>query len=104
MNLLNYSKIALFLKKRIIEIIGLLLILISIFLILSLSTHSPEDPNFIFSENTKIHNLFGIYGSFISDLILQSFGIISFLFCITIFTTGIYIIRDKNLEKILYTK
>ena len=97
----NYSKISSFLRKRIIEIIGLLTVLLSFFLLLSLFTYTPEDPNFIFSENTKIQNLFGFYGSFISDLILQSFGIISFLFCITIFSTGILIIRYKKLENIL---
>ena len=74
---------------------------VSFFLLLSLSTYTPEDPNFIFSENTKIHNLFGFYGSVISDLILQSFGIISFLFCVTIFLTGILIIRYKKLKNIL---
>ena len=81
----NYSKITSFFTKRIIEFIGLLIVILSFFILLSLSTYSPEDPNFIFSENTKIKNLFGFYGSVISDLILQSFGIISFLFCVTIF-------------------
>ena len=97
----NYSKISSFINKKIIEIIGLLIVLLSFFLLLSLSTYTPEDPNFIFSENTKIHNLFGFYGSVISDLILQSFGIISFLFCVTIFLTGILIIRYKKLKNIL---
>ena len=97
----DYSKISSFLSKRIIEIIGLLIVLLSIFLLLSLYTYTPEDPNFIFSENTKIHNLFGFYGSIISDLFLQSFGIISFLFCATVFFTGILIIRYKKLENIL---
>ena len=97
----NYSKISSFFSKRIIEIIGLLTVLLSFFLLLSLSTHTPEDPNFIFSENVKIHNLFGFYGSVTSDLFLQSFGMISFLFCVTIFFTGILIIRYKKLENIL---
>ena len=97
----NYSKISSFFNKRIIEIIGLLTVLLSFFLLLSLSTYTSEDPNFIFFENTKIQNIFGFYGSVISDLILQSFGIISFLFCVTIFFTGILIIRYKKLENIL---
>ena len=97
----NYSKISSFFNKRIIEIVGLLIVLLSFFLLLSLSTYTPEDPNFIFPESIKIHNLFGFYGSVISDLILQSFGIISFLFCVTIFLTGILIIRYKKLKNIL---
>ena len=97
----NYVKISSFFNKRIVEIIGLLTVLLSFFLLLSLSTYTLEDPNFIFPENTKIQNLFGFYGSVISDLILQSFGIIAFLFCVTIFFTGILIIRYKKLENIL---
>ena len=97
----NYLKIFSFFNKRIIEIIGSLTVLLSIFLLLSLSTYTPEDPNFIFLEKTKIQNLFGFYGSVTSDLFLQSFGMISFLFCVTIFFTGILIIRYKKLENIL---
>ncbi len=101
MQSINDSKISNFLKKRIIEIIGLSIIILSIFLLLSLSSYTPEDPNFLFSENTKIHNLFGFYGSFISDIILQSFGIIAFLFCVTIFFNGILVIKYKKLKNIL---
>ena len=84
MQSINYSKISSFFKKRIIETVGLLIILLSFFLLLSLLTYYPEDQYFSSQENIKIHNLLGSYGSFISDLILQSFGIISFLFCITV--------------------
>ena len=96
----NYLKISSFFYKRITEIIGSLTVLLSIFLLLSLSSYTPEDPNFIFPEKTKIQNLFGFYGSITSELFLQSFGMISFLFCVTIFFTGILIIRNKKLEKI----
>ena len=98
---LKYSKIGDFFRKRIIEIIGLLIITLSIFLLLSLSSYNPEDPNFIFSGNQEIHNFFGFYGSFVSDLFLQSVGIISFLFCLTLFITGALVIKSKELECVL---
>ena len=101
MQSVNYSKISSFFNKRIIETVGLLIVLLSFFLLLSLLTYYPEDQYFSSQENIKIHNLLGSYGSFISDLILQSFGIISFLFCITVFFTGIFIIKSKKLENIL---
>ena len=101
MQSVGYSKITVFINKRIIEIIGLLIVLSSFFLLLSLLTYYPEDQYFSSKENVEIHNLLGPYGSFISDLILQSLGIISFLFCITIFFTGIFIIKDKKLENII---
>jgi len=97
----NSSKIFSFISRRIIEIIGLLIVLLSFILLLSLLTYYPEDQYFSSRENIKIHNLLGSYGSFLSDLILQSFGMISFLFCVTVFFTGMFIIKDKKLENIL---
>ena len=90
------KKISDFTINRIIEIIGLILVVFSIFLFLSLATYSPEDPNFIFTEQVNIKNIFGFYGSVISDLFLQSIGLISFLFCFTIFFLGIFTIKKKN--------
>ena len=48
-----------FIIRRTAELIGILLILISIFLFISLSSYSPDDPNFIFSRNVEIKNIFG---------------------------------------------
>ena len=55
----NYSKISDFFNKRIIEIIGILIILSSFFLLLSLLTYYPEDQYFSSRENVEIHNLLG---------------------------------------------
>ena len=93
----NYVKISSFFNKRIVEIIGLLTVLLSFFLLLSLSTYTLEDPNFIFPDNTEIKNILGPKGSFVSDLFFQSIGLISILTSITLFITGNNIIRTKKL-------
>ena len=54
--------------KRITEIFGITIFGAGVLLLLALLTYSPEDPNFIFPENTKIMNILGFYGSFVSDL------------------------------------
>tara|TARA_Y100000590_G_scaffold10485_1_gene12904 strand:+ start:1 stop:2082 length:2082 start_codon:yes stop_codon:yes gene_type:complete len=90
------SKIGNFCIKRLAELIGLSLITISILLLVSLLSYSPEDPNFIFPENTIIKNLMGSKGSYISDLFFQSFGLISILIPITYFFTGINILISKT--------
>ena len=38
--------------KRLIEILGILISFIGIFLFISFITYSPDDPNFIFPENS----------------------------------------------------
>ena len=82
--------------RRLFELIGVILVLISIFLFISLYSYSPEDPNFIFNENTEIKNLLGIKGSLISDIFFQSLGLISFLIPLTILFTGINITKNKK--------
>ena len=90
-----------FLVRRFIEVLGLLILILSVLLLISLVSYSPEDPNFIFPDNTKIKNLLGFRGSFISDLFFQSIGLTSILISITFFFTGFNIVRTKKLLLIL---
>ncbi|MDC0216348.1 DNA translocase FtsK [Candidatus Pelagibacter sp.] len=90
-----------FLINRFIELFGLIILILSILLLISLLSYSPEDPNFIFSNNTEIKNLLGFRGSFSADFFFQSIGLISILFAITLFVTGINIIRTKKILFIL---
>ena len=96
-----------FTVKRIAELTGTLLIILSILLLISLISYSPEDPNFIFPDNTEIRNILGFRGSFVSDLFFQSIGLVSVLVSITIFFTGINLFRIKKflliVENLFYT-
>ena len=85
-----YNNIISFLRKRAIELIGVLLIVSSVLLSISFFTYSPDDPTLIYnSENIPINNLLGIYGGITADFLLQSFGLISFLLLITFTSWGI---------------
>ena len=75
--------------KRLVEIFGIIIFLTGILLLLALMTYSPEDPNFIFPDNTEIKNLLGYQGSYISDLFFQSIGLIAYLISFTFIITGI---------------
>ena len=97
---MNIKKIAnsalLFFIKRLIEILGFIVLLFGILLFIALITYSPSDPNFIFPENTKIRNILGFQGSYTSDLFFQSVGLISYLIPLSLFFTGINIFKSKN--------
>jgi len=82
--------------KRLAEMLGAIIFLGAIMLLAALLTYSPEDPNFIFPENSEIKNLLGFQGSFISDLLFQSIGLVSYLLPITFVITGINIVRIKE--------
>ena len=93
--------------RRSAELIGILLIFSSIFLLIALVSYSPEDPNFIFSKDTEIKNILGYRGSFVSDIFYQSIGMTSFFVSITIFFTGFNLFKSKKfliiLENLFYT-
>ena len=93
--------------KKFTELFGIALSLIGLLSLIALISYSPEDPNFIFPENKEIQNLLGFKGSFVADLFYQSLGIISIAIPISIFFTGINIIRLKRniflIESLFFT-
>ena len=94
----NYvNKISGFIFRRLAEVIGITIIIISVLLLISLASYSPEDPNFILSENQKINNFLGLRGSYVADILFQSIGIISILLPFSLFFGGLSIVINKNL-------
>ena len=85
-----------FAGKRFAEISGLLFFFLGLALFVALFTYSPEDPNFIFPDNTEIKNFFGFKGSFVSDLFFQSVGLIAYLISLTFVITGINLFYNKE--------
>ena len=103
MNTNFYNSVTNFIKKRTLEFAGLSLILLSILLFISLLTYSPDDPSFVYGEqNVTIKNFFGIYGSSVSDFLLQCFGMASFLILGTLISWGFTLIFKKELRNIIF--
>ncbi len=102
MNINTYlHKIGNFITLRFIELIGVLFILGSIFIFLTLISYSPEDPNFIVSEQSKIKNLMGFRGSYTSDILFQSIGLIAYLIPLNFLFTGLNLITIKKITIII---
>jgi len=95
------NSVLIFSVNRFIEIFGVCIIVMGVFLLISLNSFSPDDPNFIFPENAKIKNLLGYRGSFSADLFFQSFGLISLLIPFSLIFTGINIILNKKIFLII---
>ena len=102
MNMKKIANTALqFAIRRLIEILGIVILVVGLLLLTALISYSPDDPNFIFPENTEIKNILGFQGSYISDLFFQSIGLISFLIPLTLIFTGFNIIKNKDLFLII---
>jgi len=79
------------------EIVGILLIAVGIFLLLSLISYHPMDPSFFSYASSKvkgIYNWMGIVGAYLSSLLFQGFGYPAFLipFALVVFAFS-FIIR-----------
>ena len=108
MEIKNYLNKSLdFVIRRLFELFGMILIVLSLCLLISLVSYSPEDPNLIFKDISNVNNLMGKNGSIISDFLFQSFGLMSFLFSLTILANGFFAFKNKNisfvLESLFYT-
>jgi len=100
-NAINFS------INRIIEIVGVAILITGILLLASLISFSPDDPNFIFPDSTEIKNILGFRGSFTADIFFQSFGLIALLIPFSLMVSGANIILNKKIflimESIFYT-
>ena len=96
-----------FVVNRVIEIFGIAILIIGTLLFASLITFSPDDPNFIFQNDTEIKNVLGFHGSFTADIFFQSFGVIALLTPFSLIISSINIIITKKIfliiESIFYT-
>lgn len=93
------KKLALSLKT---DVWGLFWLGTGLFLALSLSSYYPEDPS-INSLGKKFvaQNICGILGSFLSDLLLQTFGAAAWAFVIFSVYTGARILVSEGSQRLL---
>lgn len=76
------------------ELIGILIIGFTFLYIISLLTFSPNDPPN--ATNGNIHNFIGIFGAYLSYILLFIFGNLAFIVPFFSFYAGINIILDKT--------
>ena len=101
MNIKNsIEKVKDFGLKRLIELSGILILIVSVLLLIALISYSPNDPNFIYPENQEINNILGINGSIGADFLFQSIGLVSYFLPITLIFLSVTIIYQKNLAHI----
>jgi S-DNA-T family DNA segregation ATPase FtsK/SpoIIIE len=58
--------------------LGLVMLLVSVLLLLALATYRPTDPSLDTAADLAARNWTGLFGAWLSDLLLQSFGLTAF--------------------------
>lgn len=97
-NTLNGSEISksIFSSKRFQYIIGVIAILFSVYLVISLLTHDKWDKSFTTFSTKPISNYGGIVGAYLSDAVFSIFGLSSFLIPFFLLLYGIRRILNKG--------
>jgi len=82
------------------EIVGLISIGWGVFLFLCLYSFHPQDPslNFYKPASPQIHNMGGLVGAYLSDILWHGFGCATFLFPLVFFGLGIFIFLNWTIE------
>ena len=89
--------------KRLAEIFGIMVFLVGSMLLTALISYSPDDPNFIFPDNTKIKNSLGFYGSFTSDLFTNPYYSTYKHFLISFYLLIFHFVSDlASYQRVLY--
>ena len=96
-NSASYSQLPFF-KKRILESIGLILLIVSSAIALSIITFDTNDPSFSYLTDSNINNLLGKHGAYTSDLLIKFFGASSILIFITGFVWGLKLFIHKKIS------
>jgi S-DNA-T family DNA segregation ATPase FtsK/SpoIIIE len=94
-------------KKRILspELSGIILILVSLFLLISLFSYNPQDPSWASTTTSgaKVTNYGGKAGASTAEALLQVFGFSSFLFPFAFIYLGLKIFLPKD-DKRLFSR
>ncbi|MBL7031621.1 MAG: DNA translocase FtsK 4TM domain-containing protein [Nitrospira sp.] len=78
------------------EIKGVLAILAGLIVTISLTSHNTWDQS-LSTQSTELNNLLGRFGSYLSDILLQSTGMSSYIFTAILFVYGYKKIRGRNI-------
>jgi S-DNA-T family DNA segregation ATPase FtsK/SpoIIIE len=86
-----------FLHRRMMELVGVGVAAAGVALLLSLFTYSPSDPSLNHATGSAPHNIVGLPGAYISDLLLQTFGLAIVLVPVALITWGVRMARTHHL-------
>src|SRR5260370_4924337 len=88
-------------NRRLNELIGFLLCVSALLLFLALASYSPLDPSFnsasVLTVSHGARNWIGIIGAYLSDIILQFWGVGSFLLPVFLAMWGVRWFRPRAL-------
>ena len=86
-----------FLRCRLMELVGVTIAALGVALLMSVFTFSTSDPSLNHATGTPPDNLLGLPGAYVSDLLLQTFGLAIVLVPVAMITWGVRMLRTHHL-------
>ena len=87
-----------FIINRVLELTGLFVAVVSIFVFTSILSYSQFDPNINNLNSSEVRNLTGSLGANISDILIQLFGYFSLLICPVLISWSYKIFFTKKMK------
>ena len=87
-----------FIINRVLELTGLSIAIVSIFVFTSILSYSQFDPNINNLNGSEVRNLTGLLGANISDVLIQLFGYFSLLICPVLISWSYKIFFTKKMK------
>ena len=86
-----------FLRRRMMELVGAALATAGVLLLMAIFTFNTADPSLNHATGMAPANLMGLPGAYISDLLLQTFGLAIVLVPVAMITWGVRMLRTHHL-------
>src|SRR5215468_1052584 len=86
-----------FLHRRMMELVGVGVAATGVVLLLALFTYNPADPSLNHATGNAPVNLMGVPGAYVSDVLLQTFGLAIVLVPVALITWGVRMLRTHHL-------
>lgn len=88
-----------FLLNRFLEILGLLIIGLVAFIAVAIMSWSATDPSLNHATSDMVQNYLGLTGAYVSDFLIQTFGLAMVFLLIPIALAGVSLTRHKQIER-----
>src|SRR5436190_20143523 len=86
-----------FLRRRLMELVGVGCAALGMALLMAVFTFNGSDPSLNHATGTPPTNLMGLPGAYVSDVLLQTFGLAIVLVPVALITWGVRMLRTHHL-------
>ncbi|WP_296387319.1 DNA translocase FtsK [Reyranella sp.] len=86
-----------FLRRRLMELVGVAISAVGMMMLMAIFTFSTADPSLNHATGNAPNNLLGLPGAYVSDVLLQTFGLAIVLVPVALITWGVRMLRTHHL-------